>query len=158
MWFHFWTLTGFRNWKALLEHLSPPSYEHGAAPYTNPSLSPNVFHGEVATAWKIILQSNTTRQSDLFPQCPEHIPLKTSGSVWADISVQHLQRSQTALTAQAMKFLVILKRTSYLARSEAIISEINLKEPHQGTGIMSVEKWHERDEVLVLNVSSKKLM
>lgn len=57
-----------------------------------------------------------------------------------------------------MKFLVILKRTSYLARSEAIISEINLEEPHQGTGIMSVEKWHERDEVLVLNVSSKKLM
>lgn len=45
-----------------------------------------------------------------------------------------------------------------MAQSEAVISEINLEEPYQGSGIRSVEKWHKRDKVLFLNVSSKKLM
>lgn len=70
----------------------------------------------------------------------------------------NLKKSQPALTAQTIKFLVLLQRSSYLAWSEAIVSEINLEEPHQGTGIRSVEKWHKRDEELFLNVSSKKLM
>lgn len=39
----------------------------------------------------------------------------------------------------------------------AIISR-NLEEPQQGSGVMSVEKWHERDEVLILNISSERLM
>lgn len=105
------------------------------------------LHGDTAIAWMVVLPSHTTQQSFIVSRmhfsknatvCLSRHPSSTSSKI--RLPWQSFQKGLGIGTERG-----------------AIISR-NLEEPHQGSGIMSVEKWHERDEVLFLNVSSERLM